>query len=290
VHDLRPLVEQALRGSPILPADFISIRYNLQRARALNRALSRIADRFPHVADVVMRMDAPQSIIEEIGRCIDERGEVLDSASDALGRIRRELREAHARLMERLQRIVATPGNQPYLQEAIVTQRQGRYVIPLRAEFKVASLASRCGRTCSPIRSGRSRWSRASTRSGAPVRIVARPRHHNFSSPTSPSAGTRRRRRSPRTSSSADVEGMSVLTAWAAGKFTGESISKMLAECGIAEKGDPPDPHPSRHGRARLSGRIEELSGWRVLVGPQESSASVVPAPPPAGCLPPVHG
>ena len=136
VHDLRPLVEQALRGSPILPADFISIRYTLQRARALNRALSRIADRFPHVADVAMRMDAPQSIIDEIGRCIDERGEVLDSASDALGRIRRELREAHARLMERLQRIVGTPTNQPFLQEAIVTQRQGRYVIPLRAEFK----------------------------------------------------------------------------------------------------------------------------------------------------------
>jgi len=83
-----------------------------------------------------MRMDAPQAIIDEIGRCIDERGEVLDSASDALGRIRRELREAHARLMERLQRIVATPTNQPFLQEAIVTQRQGRYVIPLRAEFK----------------------------------------------------------------------------------------------------------------------------------------------------------
>ncbi|MCU0502146.1 MAG: endonuclease MutS2, partial [Anaerolineae bacterium] len=136
VHDLRPLVEQALRGSPILPADFISIRYTLQRAKALNRALGRIADRFPHVADVAMRMDAPQSLIDEIGRCIDERGEVLDSASDALGRIRRELREAHARLMERLQRIVASPGNQPYLQEAIVTQRQGRYVIPLRAEFK----------------------------------------------------------------------------------------------------------------------------------------------------------
>jgi DNA mismatch repair protein MutS2 len=136
VHDLRPLVEQALRGSPILPTDFVSIRYTLQRAKALNRALGRIAERFPHVADVALRMDAPQSIIDEIGRCIDERGEVLDSASDALGRIRRELREAHARLMERLQRIVATPGNQPYLQEAIVTQRQGRYVIPLRSEFK----------------------------------------------------------------------------------------------------------------------------------------------------------
>ncbi len=136
VHDLRPLLEQAARGSPLLPTDLIAVRYTLQRARALHRSLSRVADRFPHVADVAMRIDAPQSIIDEIGRCIDERGEVLDSASEALSRIRRELREAHARLMERLQRIVATPANGPYLQEAIVTQRQGRYVIPLRSEFK----------------------------------------------------------------------------------------------------------------------------------------------------------
>ena len=61
---------------------------------------------------------------------------MLDSASDALARIRRTLREAHGALMERLQRIVASSTNAPYLQEPIVTQRQGRYVIPLRAEFK----------------------------------------------------------------------------------------------------------------------------------------------------------
>ena len=136
VHDLRPLLEQALRGSPLLTTDLLGVRYTLQRARALNRAITRIADRFPRIADVAARFDAPAAIIDEIGRCIDERGEVLDSASDALGRIRRELREAHARLMERLQRIVGTAANAPYLQEAIVTQRQGRYVIPLRSEFK----------------------------------------------------------------------------------------------------------------------------------------------------------
>ncbi len=69
-----------------------------------------------------------------------------------------------------------------------------------------------------------------------------------------------------------DCDGMSVLTAWAAGKFTGESIARQLAECGIADR--------VAHRTlilpgmvARLSGRIEELSKWRVLVGPQESSA-----------------
>jgi len=136
VHDLRPQVEQAVRGSPLLPADLIDIRYTLQRARSLQRAMSRLADQFPHVADVALRIAVPMTVIDEIGRCIDERGEVLDSASDALGRIRRELRTAHSRLLERLQRIVNTPANAQYLQEPIVTQRQGRYVIPLRAEFK----------------------------------------------------------------------------------------------------------------------------------------------------------
>ena len=70
----------------------------------------------------------------------------------------------------------------------------------------------------------------------------------------------------------ADVDGMSVLTAWAAGKFTGESIAKMLSGCGI--EGKVAHRTLILPGMvARLSGRIEELSGWRVLVGPQESSA-----------------
>jgi acetyl-CoA decarbonylase/synthase complex subunit gamma len=70
----------------------------------------------------------------------------------------------------------------------------------------------------------------------------------------------------------ADCDGMSVLTAWAAGRFTGESIAKILSESGVADA--------VSHRTliipgmvARLSGKIEEMSGWRVLVGPQESSA-----------------
>lgn len=136
VHDLRPLVEQAARGGTLLPVDLLAVRGTLVRGRTLQRTLGRLAEQFPHVADVANRISAPQDVIEEIARCIDERGELLDSASEALGRIRRTLREAHSRLMERLQRIVASTVNAPYLQEPIVTQRQGRYVIPLRAEFK----------------------------------------------------------------------------------------------------------------------------------------------------------
>lgn len=70
----------------------------------------------------------------------------------------------------------------------------------------------------------------------------------------------------------ADCDGMSVLTAWAAGKFSAESIAKALAESGLA--GAVAHRTLIIPGMvARLSGRIEELSLWRVLVGPQESSA-----------------
>ncbi len=70
----------------------------------------------------------------------------------------------------------------------------------------------------------------------------------------------------------ADCDGMSVLTAWAAGKFTAESIAKTLDESGIG--GTVAHRTLILPGMvARLSGRIEELSRWRVLVGPQESSA-----------------
>ena len=43
---------------------------------------------------------------------------------------------AHDRLLQKLQRIIGDPKNSPYLQEPIITQRDGRYVIPLKADFK----------------------------------------------------------------------------------------------------------------------------------------------------------
>ena len=67
------------------------------------------------------------------------------------------------------------------------------------------------------------------------------------------------------------AEGLSVLTAWAAEKFTAETISKTLNECGIKDK--------VSHGEivipgyvAVLSGKLEEASGWKVKVGPKEAS------------------
>jgi len=137
VRDVRPLLSLAERSATLLPTDLLDIRNTLVRARALRRTLTRLGGQpVPHLADIAARIEPCDAVIDEIGRCISERGEVLDSASPALGRIRSEKQIAHDRLMSLLQRIVVSPANAPYLQEPIITQRQGRYVIPLRAEFK----------------------------------------------------------------------------------------------------------------------------------------------------------
>lgn len=135
-RDVRPLLAQATRSAALLPAELLDIRQTLVAARDLRRAISRLQDQIPRLADMADRIHECPGLIQEIGRCIGDHGEVLDSASPELARIRHETGVVHGRLLDRLNKIVQSPRNSPYLQETFVTQRQGRYVVPLRAEFK----------------------------------------------------------------------------------------------------------------------------------------------------------
>jgi len=135
-RDVRPTVEAASRGATLLPADLLEVAETLSSSQKLKRSLGRASDRFPRLAAMAGRIEECPKVASEIHRCLDDRGEVVDNASPRLARIRRELRVAHGRLTDRLNRILASPSNATYLQEALVTQRHGRYVIPLKANFK----------------------------------------------------------------------------------------------------------------------------------------------------------
>jgi DNA mismatch repair protein MutS2 len=135
-HDVRPQVEAAQRSVTLPPPELLDVRDTLIAARNLYRALTRLKEQFPRLAVIAGRIRPCPEIVSEIERCLDAHGSVRDDASPELVRIRREARIAHDRLQDKLQSIVASPKNAPYLQEALVTQRDGRYVIPLKADFK----------------------------------------------------------------------------------------------------------------------------------------------------------
>jgi DNA mismatch repair protein MutS2 len=133
-RDVRPAAEDAARGITLLPEALLAVKATLQSARTIRRALGRTPEETPDLLRIAERMEDGGGLIDAIGRTINEEGEVLDSASPKLSALRVEVRTAHDRLLSRLQRILNEHGSQ--LQEAILTQREGRYVVPLRAEFK----------------------------------------------------------------------------------------------------------------------------------------------------------
>lgn len=134
--DIRPQIEIAARSGVLAGEELLNIKGTLIAARELFRALERQGEAYPRLSAITARMPPPPGLIEAITRTISDHGEVLDSASTKLASIRSEMKVAHERLLSRLERLINDPRNAPILQEQIITQRNGRYVIPLRADFK----------------------------------------------------------------------------------------------------------------------------------------------------------
>ena len=136
VRDIRESIDLARHGGVLDPTNLLDIKFTLMAARNLARVLDRIMVQYPKLADLGAQMPQPPGGIDAITRTVSDRGDILDSASERLSNIRHDLRIIHDRLISKLQKMVADPTISTYLQEALVTQRDGRYVLPLRAEFK----------------------------------------------------------------------------------------------------------------------------------------------------------
>ena len=135
-HDIRPAVTRAERGGALDPAQLLDVRSTLECAERIARTLGRLDESYPWLQAQRHRMGHFRSIINAIAGAINDRGEVMDSASPALQRIRSELRVTHTRLVDRLNAMLASPQYRNAVQEALVTTRNGRYVIPIKAELK----------------------------------------------------------------------------------------------------------------------------------------------------------
>jgi DNA mismatch repair protein MutS2 len=136
VSNLRPLLKKARVRSTLTPSELVDVRTTLLAAGSLRRSIAPLEDSFPLLASRAEEIEAYSDLPKEISAAINDRAEVIDKASPELARIRREVTEAHEELVDRLEKIVSSPANSHFLQERLVTERHGRYVIPLKADFK----------------------------------------------------------------------------------------------------------------------------------------------------------
>ena len=129
-------VEAASRHAVLEPGQILDIKSTLIASRELRRFFEKEDQTYPMLAEIALRLPPPTGLVDAISRTLSDRGEVLDSASGKLANIRRDLRIQHDRLLTRMQRMLSDKKIAPYLQDNLVTQRDGRYVLPLMADHK----------------------------------------------------------------------------------------------------------------------------------------------------------
>jgi DNA mismatch repair protein MutS2 len=134
--DVRPDVDRAARGVTLNAGQLLAIKATLESGITLKRTIDKAAARFPILAETAYNLYDDNYLITAINRIVNEHGEILDSASSRLAQIRLDLRAARDRLHSRLQTIINSSKNAPYLQEALITTRSGRYVIPIKADAR----------------------------------------------------------------------------------------------------------------------------------------------------------
>ena len=135
-RDVREAVTSAAHGGILEPHQILDVKSTLIAARTLRRRFVDDDTRYVSLRLIAQRLEVVEGLIDAISRILDDRGEILDQASDLLSSIRRDMNRAHTRLNDKLQGLLNDPKVQPLLQDPIITQREGRYVLPLRAEFK----------------------------------------------------------------------------------------------------------------------------------------------------------
>ncbi len=135
VTDVGDLCERALKGAVLTPRELMDGAAVLRSARSLLE-YSRSNRTFETVLDEVFERLLPNRHLEDrITRSILSEELISDEASPALADVRRKIRAANGRIKETLAKYISG-GYSKYLQENIVTQRNGRYVIPVKAECR----------------------------------------------------------------------------------------------------------------------------------------------------------
>ncbi|MER3399686.1 MAG: endonuclease MutS2 [Thermoflexus sp.] len=136
VRDLRPLLVAARHGAALTPSDLLAVLDTLRAARRIRRALLRRREALPRLARHADRMREFPELEAELERCLDEGGEVKDDASPLLRHLRAEIRRLGQEIQARLQVYLTDPRYAPYLQEPLITLRNGRFVLPVKAEHR----------------------------------------------------------------------------------------------------------------------------------------------------------
>ena len=138
-YDISGLVSFACKGGVLTQAQLLRVLYNMKTAQRVTTFLKGDdIPELPLIESIAELLAVHRDLMEEIDRCILSEDEMADNASQELRSIRRAILRQNEALKAKINQILNTSQRQGVLQDAIVTMRNGRYVIPVKQENKSA--------------------------------------------------------------------------------------------------------------------------------------------------------
>ena len=138
VKDVRASLARADLGGALNTRELLDIARVLQCARLVRGYIAEDSVGKTPIDHLFYALHANKFLEEKITTSISGEDEIADSASPELANIRRQMRAAAARARDSLQKLISSPSYSKVLQEPIITMRQDRYVVPVKAEHKGA--------------------------------------------------------------------------------------------------------------------------------------------------------
>ncbi len=136
IHDLRPLLKKIHMGAVLTLEELVDIRSTLYAMRNVKEFFKGLEIEAPTLKEWAHGIEILGQLERRLENTLDEHGSLRDDASVELRRLRTEIQTTQNRIKERVGAALRAPENQKYFQEAIVTLRDERYVIPVKAEYR----------------------------------------------------------------------------------------------------------------------------------------------------------
>ena len=137
-EDIAPLAGRAAKGGTLRGGELAVVSQFLKGVRRWQRLFEKDdqARLYPLLKGLAASFDGLSGLAGELVRCIDPDGQVLDRASPALAALRRRERNLQERVREKLDSYLHDPAKRKLLQEALITIRGSRYVLPVKQEYR----------------------------------------------------------------------------------------------------------------------------------------------------------
>lgn len=136
IYDIRPLLKKAGKGATLDLGEMQEIMSTLYAMRNVKYFFRDLEIEAPILKEWAHSLEILGQLERDLNNTIDEHGNMRENASVELSRIRRELKSSQVRIKDKVQQILHNANYQRMFQDAIVTVRDDRYVIPVKAEYK----------------------------------------------------------------------------------------------------------------------------------------------------------